>query len=545
MTRIELGRRDFLRGVAGTVAIVAGGSALAGCGGGGKTANTSSENTKVTLPSYAPYTSVKPDLPGNTEIGVQDGYLTYPAHPVRAIKTKPGKGGTVTAFTTMYTALPPALGRNQYWQALNDRLGAKLAITMVPSSDYTEKLATTIAGGDLPDFLQIEGEIAQLPSLLAAKCQNLDKYLGGKAAADYPFLANIPNEYWKSCVYNGGIYGLPIPRSRMGSMMYRRDDLLAKIGADPNPASFAEFKSLCKQVTDENKNRWAMANPAGTVNFIQQMLGSAAGWKEEGGKLTSAYELPEAKEAIAAVADLMKAGYVHPDAFAIEDNTANFKEWLVAGNAVMDYDNYTAWAGFYSRNTSGPSFKVDGMLPPNYDSGSTANTWQGPLDFSFTALRKSDDGRIHELLNVANWLAAPFGTEEYLFRGNGIPGVHYTMQKGIPVHTDKGDSELGLPLGYIAQPPQVQFGEYVQATRDTCAFEAKFLPKSVADPTQGLFSDTYSRKWAQLDDQITDARAEILQGRKPVSAWDEALDSWRNDGADAVRHEFEEALQKQ
>jgi putative aldouronate transport system substrate-binding protein len=398
-----------------------------------------------------------------------------------------------------------------------------------------------VAGGDFPDYLQLYGQVPQLPSMLAAKCQDLTKYLSGDAVKDYPYLANIPPDYWKTCIYNGGIYGLPIPRSKMGNMLFVRGDLASAKGVNPNPTSFAEFTELCKELTDLRHNKWALASAP--TDFVRQMLGACRNWKNDGGKLTNINEQPETKQAIGAVAGLVKAGYVHPDSFA-QNNTTTLKEWFNGGKAVMHYDGYTAWPGFYTQNVVGNALRINGMLPPNFDSGTKANTWQGNLDFSFTAIKKSSDSRIRELLAVANYLAAPFGTEESNFLGNGILGVDYTVKNGLPVKTDKGTAEVALSTGYLAQGPSVLSGQYVDATRNCYEFEKKYLPLSVADPTQALYSDTNSSKSATLNQAITDATNAILQGRKPLSSWDDAVKAWRSGGGDQIRREFQDALQK-
>mgnify|MGYP006196916405 CR=1 FL=1 len=43
--------------------------------------------------------------------------------------------------------------------------------------------------------------------------------------------------------------------------------------------------------------------------------------------------------------------------------------------------------------------------------------------------------RIKELLALCNWLAAPLGTSEFMFRKYGIEGTHYTMENGAPVRS--------------------------------------------------------------------------------------------------------------
>jgi putative aldouronate transport system substrate-binding protein len=330
----------------------------------------------------------------------------------------------------------------------------------------------------------------------------------------------------------------------MGAVFYLRSDILSKKGLDPAPASFADFKKLCMALTEPRQNKWAIANPTGAVNFVQQMLGVANSWKNDGGKLTNAYELEETKQAIAAVAQLAKAGTVHPDSYD-PTLTTDFKQWFNAGNAALDYDNYTAWPQFYVQNVAGPSFKIAGMLPPAYDSGSKPVTWQGNPDLSFTAIKKGDKKRVKMLLEVCNWLSAPFGTEEYLFRTYGIAGRDYEVKNGDPVVTSTGEAEVpGLSIGYIANAPTVlYFPGFPEATKDGYEFQRKFLPMAVANPTLGLYSNTNSTKGSDINLKMTDAQSAILQGREPLSSWDDAVKTWRSAGGDTIRKEYQDALQ--
>ena len=105
---------------------------------------------------------------------------------------------------------------------------------MVGNADWEQKFATVIAGNDLPDMLQTR-VVANFPQLLDKRFTRLDEFLSGDAIKDYPNLANIPTRHWKSTVYNGGIYGIPIPRGAVGWYHYIRVDLFEQAGASPEP----------------------------------------------------------------------------------------------------------------------------------------------------------------------------------------------------------------------------------------------------------------------------------------------------------------------
>lgn len=549
-------RRTVLKGAVATGALSALAPVLAACGTGGGTGAAESSNAGVRLPTYTPLAhGPVPDLPASPD-GVLAGFLKYPASPVRVMSGTPGDGSTVAAFVETYSPVAPALGSNTYWQALNKALGVTLDMQVVPAADYTDKLNTIVAGSSLPDLVQIRNVPLppDLPSLLRAEFADLSEFLAGDAVRAYPMLANIPTVYWKStCVWNGALYGIPIPRSIMGDVFYYRADILARKGLNPRPASYAEFAALCRELADSKHNVWALTAADVAFGFIEQMLGvpnnatTFTGWTERGGKLVNSIELPETKEALARCAELWQQGLIHPDSFgtATTDLTTNYKQWFNAGSAVLDLDNWTAWWQFYAQNVAGPSFRVGGMLPPDYDSGSKAITWQAtPSSFSFTAVKKAPKARLKVLLKVCDWLAAPFGSAEYLLKTYGVSGTDWVRKNGDLAQTSTGTDEVpGLGVGYVAAPPYpLYYPDLASATTDVHTFMARSLPMSVGDPTTGLYAQTSATKGPGLTNQITDARHAIMQGQQPLSSWDEAVATWRSSGGDQMRAEFETAL---
>jgi putative aldouronate transport system substrate-binding protein len=550
-------RRTLLRGALSATALAAAAPLVAACGTGAGTGPAESSNSGVLLPSYIPLVGgPEADLPALSN-GVLAGFLKYPANPVSVTSGAPGDGSTVSAFVETFSPVAPALAQNAYWKALNKALNVNLDMQVVPGANYTDKLNVIVAGSSLPDLTMISGVPPNLPALLEAEFQDMTEFLGGDAIKEYPLLANIPTVFWKSsAVYNGSLYGVPIPRSIMGDVFFYRADLIAKKGLNPQPASYAEFVALVKEMTDAKNNVWALADAndtagegaVGTFQFIQQMLGVGLTWQESGGKLTNTLELPETQEALARTAELWQAGYIHPDSFgtATENITTDFKQWFNAGSAVITGDSWDAWPVYYEENVAGPSFKINGMLPPNYDSGSKAVTWQQDPAFSFTAFKKASKSRIKELLKIVNWLAAPFGSTEYLLKNYGVSPADWTRRSGDVIATQLGISEVGgLGVGYVGAPPDVIYapGE-AQATQDCYEFMKKSIPMSAADPTTGLYSRTYAEQSTNLADQITDAQQAIIQGQQPLSSWSSAVKSWRSSGGDQMRSEYEDAMAK-
>lgn len=535
-----LDRRRFLQ-MAGAGAVVAGvGPVLTACGGGTKAKNQQAANAAVKLPAYVPYQGVTPDFPAKPA-GALAGYLHYPAKPTRATTETPGSGGTVTAFTDLFNPVPPPVGQNKYWQALNKRLGIDLKINMVSDTDFSTKFATLMAGGDLPDMVQIPpGGAPQLPALLAAKFTELTEFLGGDAIKKYPFMANVPTYSWRSTVYNGGIYGLPLARPLMGSAFYQRQDIIDAKGLNGEIHSFADLLDLCKGLTDPKANRYANGDPViSMLTFVREMLGIPNDWAQKGGKFTSAYTTDEMRKALDSVRTMVKAGVFHPDSFS--SSTVSRKTWFTGGITAMNYDNSLNWKT-YATDPSAPNIKINAMVAPGFDGGAGTHRAGSPT-FGIVALKKAAKSRIEELLRVANWLAAPYGTEEYLLRKFGVAGVDYSMQQGNPVLTSRGSNETTVPVVYVMDSPYVLGPGPKSIVQPWHDFQTAVLQIVVEDPTVGLYSDTQSLVGAQLSTHISDAITQYLQGRSSLSDWNDAVRQWRSKGGDKIRAEYEKAYQ--
>lgn len=547
MTANAFSRRKLLAG-AGGAAVLLGTGGLSACSNGPKAeTNTAGANSSVKLPSYVPYTGLKPDLPG-TEQGVDPAFRNFPSDNPKSVAEKPGNGGSISGMANIYYAVPPGPDRNSYWAGLNERLGLDLQLQMVSNADYTQKFATTIAGNDLPDMLQFPNgspaPVANMPQLLDKRFTNLTEFLSGDAIKEYPNLANIPTRTWKSAIFNGGIYGIPIPRGAIGSYHFIRADLFEAAGVSTEPKSYDELIDAGKALTDPKKRRWAY----GLVNQPRQLLGRMNGepnvWAEEGGKLTHVYETDQYKQTITDLIALWKSGVMHPDSF----NPAQpFKQLFNAGTvAINAADGYPGWTQYILDNTGNPGFKLGLMPIYTRDSGELAQWNNGSGVYSITALKKQDDPeKLKMILRTLNWLAAPFGTEEYLYRLYGKAGTDHNIDgSGNPVLTKTGTANAVLPIRYLADSPYTIYQPGRPQDADTQhKYQSLEIPTGINNPTTGLFSNTAATKNATADKNFNDGVNDIIQGRKQFSELDSLVSTWRNAAGDGMRKEYEEQLQ--
>ncbi|MFG1707801.1 extracellular solute-binding protein [Nonomuraea sp. M3C6] len=523
-------RRKFLHLTGSTALLAASGGLLAACGSPSPQASPQGGGRKAVLPAYLPSTVGKPDLPATAE-GVLAAYYAYPDKPVTAFSDKPGAGlGEVKVLTNMFNPVPPGVAGNRFWQELNTRLGATIDITMTPEPDYVAKLSTIIASGDLPDIIMISAKLANRSAVLTRLCADLSELVSGNAIKNYPFLANIPADSWQATAYQGGVYAIPIPRAIVGTIMFSRADVIKERGLNSAPKSYDEFLELAKGLTDPARNRWAFGGPKGVITFVGTMLGVPNMWRAEGGKFTSEHEVEARKEALAKTAEMVKAGLFHPDAVG---GKLNLRDLFGNATISLNTDGYAAW------DILADTYKVDvGAIP------SPGPARAGQPYFAITAFKKADKDRLAKLLRISDWLAAPLGTTEYMFRKFGVEGEHYTMEDGKPQPTSLGTAEVKLPLEYVADAPHVLGPRPKERVHAQRAYQERVVPGIARNPAAALYSETAVNKNGTLAKIIDQAELDIVSGRKPVGYWDEVVANWRRQGGDQIRREYETALAK-
>ncbi|GAA0627102.1 extracellular solute-binding protein [Kribbella sandramycini] len=527
----QLSRRTLLAGVG-----VLGLAACSNEGRGGPTGG--SGNAAGVRPAYQRYTGVKPDFAG-AEYNIPDAFNRYPADPVQAITQPPGDGRPISITTYTNTPIPPKLEQNRFWQELNRRVGSPVTVSLTPSVDYNQKFATVVAGDRLSDIFMV-GAVPQVPQLLGAKAADLTAHLSGDNIKKYPYLANLPETAWNNCIYGNKIYGVPIPRGAISSQaLYSRADLLEKQGLNAGIKSADDFIELCKQLTDKRRNRFALATSP--TQYVRNMFDMPNNWREDGSTLVHYYEHESHEAAFEVLRKLWSAGYVHPDAFSGQNQ--DMKVRFGSGTSALVQDTFSGWPS-YLQTAVDKDARIGIIAPPKHDGSGTGKIWLGAPAIGFVAINKKAESRVETLLAYLNFLAAPFGTQEYLFRKFGLPGLHHQVVDGNPVLTQKGFSEVQLGLMYQADGPWTIFlpekagnaeAEF-NAMKQTC-------PTALADPAAGLYSETNVRKGPQLNEDMTQLTNDIIQGRKPVSAWAGAVKKWKSGGGDKIAEEFAQALE--
>ncbi len=546
-------RRTFIGGVAAGVAI----PLLAACGlaprpaagtatsGGGGTTTA-----KASTPSFISIQGgPQADLTARAD-GVDAGYFKFPAALFKSVQDAPGHGEDVTLMTNLIQGAVVALDQNSAWQAVNTDMGLTVRQRLYGSADYRNGLNTTIAGGDLPDTIYNPPQkyIPNLPSFLQAQCADLTPYIGGDAVKDYPNLANIPTPCWAETIVSGAVYGVPVPRAPFLNAFLVRQDL-ADQAQLPAPTSADDFKKFLVTLTNAQQNHFGLA-AAGGFGLLSQapllmVFGAPNNWRlDQSGKLTKDYETDEFRAAVSYARDLWAAGVFHPDCRTLNGTTLSTA--LRGGQGVVAAHSFGAliaqWALLAAENPDARlrvihPFSADGTAKPIYHTG--------PSNFGVSFVKKGDADRVKLLLRVLNYIASPFGSQEWALLNYGVEGVHYNRSAdGVPVLTDKGKNEVLSTWKYITNNPEVLFdpNRSQQYATDIQTDEKAMADVAIPDPTLGFYSPTYSGQQALLDQAINDGVSDIVVGRTQLTDLDGLVRDWRTNAGDKARGEYQDAI---
>ena len=577
----HISRRTFMRGAAGGA--LAGASLpllLAACGGAASSASSgttasvgSSSSTKVAnlYPTYAPVQGgPKPDFPSSGP-EYEDGFSFYPKNATKLwTKDPPGSGGVVNAFTIRLSGLPATpVDQNLAWQAVNKQLNADVRFNNPLSADYNAKLAAVMAGNDLPDIILFNGGLTNITSIsgvsnlgafLEQSMADLTPYLAGDAAKDYPFMAAIPTFAWKNsgCAYNGKLYMWPLERYLPGNAWMRNVDIWDKeIGPGYVPKNADDFKRILVQLTSPKDTRYAIGGTTGIVSggginvtsllrIFPSMFGAPNNWKADAsGNLVKDYETPEYKEAVGYFRDLVTAGVFFPDTLTAP--TGPTQQSFPTGKSVLTLASFgVTWTSMWNAlQAIKPPVKFLPLPPfPGHD-GAKPVHYPGPGFLVTLGLKKAAPNRLKELLGIADWLAAPFGSAEDLLLTYGLSPADYTLDAdGHPVATAKTSADVdAVGWKYINQRPQVaSFPGWPDFAKMATDFEKVAIPAGVPDASVGLISQTQSSKGITLAQAWIDGMTDILLGRRQLSEYDGLLKAWQTGGGNQIRMELQKAM---
>lgn len=532
-------RRSFLAlmglgPVVATAAACSGGSNGSGTGSGSPT-----DVADDILPRHIPLEYAEPDFPSVN--GSTPGYISMPDL-VRAYDSPPGSGSTFTAMTPLWGTIPPT-DNNQYFDAVSEAMGSTLRFQISDGNTYGERLATVLASpNDVPDWVSIPtwNVPPRFDQAVEGLFEDLTPFLSGDNVADYPHLANIPTDIWRFCIFDGQIKAIPFPGEPITDAIFYRADLLRELGITPDIGTAEELRELLQELT--GGNTWG-ANDMWTASTI--IHGVVPDWTlDDAGNLVHRYETEEYRAALAWNASLYADGSIHPDAVA---DGGDAKQRFESGSALFMSDGVGGWHEALTRQASAnPDYDQQPLAPFGADGGVPVLFKGNPANIFSFIKQNEDKDLITELLTLADFLASPFGTEEFHLINYGVQGLHYDNDEvGLPAATELAGTEVQPTYTFLGAPPVVNARlEFPQHVEDFCTWMADAM-EHVHDPLFFGTQITEPSQFSALSQPFEDLEPDIARGRRDLSDLDTAIETWRSSGGEDLREFYQEILEHQ
>ncbi|WP_026922595.1 extracellular solute-binding protein [Glycomyces arizonensis] len=548
---VEMTRRNLLGAIGIGAGGLATGGALTACSG---PAGSAESGTDFAMPTYqpAPDLGIEPFHASETP-GMQNVYTEPVTDFFKSVDRGPGSGGTVTSFQLTWGEPSTPLDENPYWQELNERLGVGFEPTFVPQPTFDQKFSTMLASGEVPDLVFVNDQSAvNLQGIRDGAFADLSDVLAGDNILDWPNLAARKEDIWRASLKDGRVYQIPSTVWAITNVIVMRTDLLGQTSTGTAPADADQLLAALKAVTALG------SGPGGQqvygVNKYEPAMWrwifkTGPDWRlGDDGKLVHVTQTDEYKDMLTWLAGAWSEGVFDP--VAMTTNPAD----IVSG-AAIEYravsNTFTGAAGLAQDEADLPGAKVDFFDVPGYDGTAPVIVRNIPYGRStcVSAAAAEDEDRLVEILNVLDYLSAPYGSEEALFVGSGIEGRHYTFdENGIPVSTNEHTGELGVQYVGVVSGPNDYYGHPMNAAwaeRFSTVLE-NMAQNSVARPLEGLEteSNTFVTKGAQLGQLWDDFERGVVTGRESADDLESFVDDYMGRGGEQIRSEYERALEE-
>jgi len=401
-----------------------------------------------------------------------------------------------------------------------------IELVKVPQGNYAEKLSLMIMSGDIPDLIYFQGGDDKLAA------QGVLEDLGPYVAKSKYFKALMdPHSAQRLASYPYVAWIAP-PRVRTPVMRKDWYDSLPSAKAVASKPSVDSYYALFKDLVAKKGAKYGIC-VTGATNGVEELdaifdaaFGTTSTWlKGADGKWAYSRVTPNEKAKLEFYAKLYKEGLLDPEFLtkkwdSKEQVFYEGKAGMIPGVAPGSVDVYAN----KMQKAQGTDIVA---LPPAKGAAQGLTPFvdvtKESRGFAISASSKAKQAAFA----VLDFMWSPAGLK---LAKLGIPGLHYNDDGKQYVLTDKypewyngwfGDSFNGFKPDKPLSRPIMN-----QSALDAGALAKKYM---LADKTF-LVPEQYVTNWDAMTNLYKEYVADIVTGKKPVSAFDEFVDKWNKAG---------------
>ena len=440
---------------------------------------------------------------------------------------------------------PPPTPRdeNSYWQEIESQLGVRINFQLVPRSDYSALLGTTLASGDLPDT--VSGD-ARNPLIRQALQDGAFVWLGDFGfPGDYRGLdgfSEVSEAGWQNSAFNGRVNGVPTGSHDFDDASFIRTDWLEESGMEI-PTTLDELTALAEAFAGMGDDNFAYSiaeaglrhDDGGGWRLFTDAFGIPNNWLvQDDGTLLHKDVHESTRASTEYMNQLFSMGLFNPDFLSLNRNQASeeFAAGLTGGLVHNMASGYDLWGARLRDLVEGADVAI---VDPVSADGFEAANWLRPEFNTVTQIRfdyADDEDRLWDLMRILHYW---FDPATFDFVNFGFEGEHHTVaESGALEQTEKGNQDIAWIRAWSPRhvnkqvnAPYVRPETFDQITEDT----ARLKQLGVSDPTWGLFPELgFEDPSAELDDFANNAIGRMVVGEQSLDEWDSYVEEWHNRG---------------
>lgn len=420
-----------------------------------------------------------------------------------------------------------------------------LDITWIPVNTLKEKTRITLASGQLFEMMYIEDPFD--PHFVQAAEQgafwDIAPYIN-----EYVQLSALPDEVWEYSKIDGSNYGVPRPRPMEGgaALPLVRKDWLDKLGLEI-PKTIDELYVAAKAMSEGDPDGNGIDDTYGltgnvdaddmdTFVWVEQVFTMTSGtWQLKQGRLQPRFFDPNVKLSLKWLRTAYIEEVIPPDFAVMKYNQA--RDHFMGGKAgFLGSSIKPQWLFMDALQRLDPGGDIAPMVyvegPKGRYAGEKGTGFYGmyaiPKSVSEVKMKRIlavlDKGLTQEVGNLAQY---------------GFEGTHYTVDASddsffVPTEQAKNHNIGAITnntgnlfanynkyyYGYYPGIPKEQYDRNKQAIDDRSSL-------GMTDPARGLLSETYLTIGPEIEKKLQDLKVEIILDKKPLSAWDDAVNELR------------------
>jgi len=453
-------------------------------------------------------------------------------------------------MTELHKQQPPS---NEIIQEIEKLTNVNMNVIWVPDEIGADRLNAALASGKLPEIVTITDIKASsvLNSLRAGMFWEIGPYLN-----DYPNLKKMNESILTNISFEGKIYGIyrERPLSRQGVVI--RKDWLQNLGL-PMPKTVEDLYEIAEAFTYNDPDQNGKHDTFGITDrndltygvfkTLSSYMGTPNEWGERNGKLVPDFDTEEYMLSMKFMKKLYEEKLINQD-FPITSKDQQ-KELFITGKA-----------GIFIGNMVDAIDMRDKALKLNFN-----------MEIDITNRIKGPDGTEHVWATGGHggmfvFPKASVKTEEKLKKilafmdrmvkddiatllEVGIEGVHYQRLKDGSfeiIKENKGLLERDVKpynaLRSISSSNYKNESDPLRVKFDTLTKDNEnFL---TSNPTEALFSPTFTEKGSELRKMIDDATYKFILGELEEEGFKQEILKWKKRGGEQIIKEFNEEYKK-